>query len=69
MTGYDTETWNWDTAEVERYISNVHYLYSRCQGLGAKELREICEGFIPEVDFAKVNWEELAQFFGSEGES
>jgi hypothetical protein len=69
MTGYDTETWTWDTTEVERYISNVEYLYLGCQGKTAEEIYQICVGYdIPLVDYDNVNWAELAQFFGAEGE-
>lgn len=69
IRGYDAEAWNWDTQEVERFISNVEYLYIGCQGQSAEIIRRICIDYhIPGVKDEKVAWGELAEWFGTSEE-
>lgn len=68
--GYDTESWNWETGEAERWISNNHDLYAACQGLNARGIREEFVRIAPEAltsrDLDYVDWEELSDFFGDD---
>lgn len=65
----DTESWTWDTNELADWICNDEGLYAdlASRGRSAQYIKSVVselqtQGWEADVDFAEVDWDELAEF-------
>jgi hypothetical protein len=73
--GYDDENWNWATSQVQAVLEDNPMMYERCAGLDPDDFKaeflqypRLAEVFTAQ-DMGRIDWVELANFFGYEHEA